>query len=439
MEKNIGARILKIQKPDVITGDILKDWLKWHSEEIERYNELEKYYLGEHNINGRTVRIKNNANNKVVVNFCEFITNTLSAYFMSKAITYKADESTEETLKGINRLNVSDEQDFEIAKNMSIYGHGFSILYYDEFSNVRFEGLKPTNTFLVYDSESIGEKKIFGVRYSESGEGDKKRYTVNVYDEKNVTVYILDSKYKLISTDEKIHLYKGIPIIEYKNNDERVGDFETVITLQDAYNILTSDRVNNVENVVNSLLVLVNYNLDEDETSDLVKTLKKHGVLTIDDHGDAKYISNPIDAGMTEQLRKDIREDIFNISCCPNMSDEKFSGNSSGIAIKFKMWNTEQKTGIKEKKFKRATMEKWYLISNTPKVTDFDIMSVDIVFDRNLPTNAVEAVEIAKNVFGTISERSYLEFIGKHIGIEDIDEEIKLIEAEREKQMDNIL
>ncbi|MGL5745794.1 MAG: phage portal protein [Cetobacterium sp.] len=436
---NIGARVLKVSKPDKITGTVLKEWLEWHKEEVKRYEELKRYYLGEHSIGSRSVRIKNNANNKVTVNFCEFITNTLSAYFMSKTVGYKADESTEKILKGLNRLNVSDEHDFELAKSMGIYGHGFEVLYYDASGNVRFEQLLPENTFMVYDADELGERKIYAVRYLVKGSSAKKTYTVSVYDDVNLTTYVLDGKMSIVSTDENQHLYNGIPVVEYKNNDERTGDFESIISLQDAYNILSSDRVNNVENVVNSLLVLVNYNMDEEETSDLVRTLKKHGILTTDEHGDAKYISNSIDAGMVEQLRNDIREDIFTISCCPNMSDEKFSGNSSGIAIKFKMWNTEQKTGIKEKKFKRALTEKWYLISKTPLLTGFNVMSIDMVFDRNLPTNAVEAVEIAKNVFGTISERSYLEFVGKHIGIEDIDEEIKLISEERETELDKII
>ena len=45
-----------------------------------------------------------------------------------------------------------------------------------------------------------------------------------------------------IGKDEP-HAFGKVPIIEYKNNPEFLGDFEPVISLIDAYNLLQSDRV----------------------------------------------------------------------------------------------------------------------------------------------------------------------------------------------------
>lgn len=46
-----------------------------------------------------------------------------------------------------------------------------------------------------------------------------------------------------VSTDDQIvdeydNLFNAVPLIEYRNNEERQGDFEQLISLIDAYNLL---------------------------------------------------------------------------------------------------------------------------------------------------------------------------------------------------------
>ena len=49
---------------------------------------------------------------------------------------------------------------------------------------------------------------------------------------------------KLVKGEESVHLFSKVPVIEYVNNSERLGDFEVVLPLIDAYNMLQSDRIN---------------------------------------------------------------------------------------------------------------------------------------------------------------------------------------------------
>lgn len=438
----IGAQILKTTIPKEPTKQELEQWITWHETQKIRYKKLYDYYKGEHNINGRVIRINGNANNKTVVNWCGFITDTLSGYFLSIPVEYKSgDDKTLEYIKKINRNNVADDEDYELAKMASIFGHAFEILYYSNASNIKFNKCSPMNTFMLYDVNELEEVPRAAVRYQrnkDNSDASKEVVIVQYYTDKSVTTYTMDNTYNIISSETESHYYTSVPVIEYLNNEERIGDFEKIITLQDAYNIVTADRTNNVENVVNSLLVFINYAppSTDPEMKQLLQKLKDHGLIFIDRDGDIKYISNPLDGTTVENLRKDLKEDILNIASCPNMSDENFGGNTSGIAIKYKLWNTEQKTGTKEKKFRTALYKRLELISSSPKTEPFAWQDLDLVFTRNVPVNTAERIESATKIYGTVSTKAYLGYIGPAIGIENIDAELKELEDEKKKRVE---
>ena len=43
-----------------------------------------------------------------------------------------------------------------------------------------------------------------------------------------------------------------VPIVRYKNNDERMGDYERVLTLIDAYDRLQSDRIDDKDQFIDA-------------------------------------------------------------------------------------------------------------------------------------------------------------------------------------------
>ena len=59
---------------------------------------------------------------------------------------------------------------------------------------------------------------------------------------------------KLISTEP--NPLGMVPIIEYQNNSQRQGSFETVISLLDALNTATSDRLNGLAQHIQEINVV---------------------------------------------------------------------------------------------------------------------------------------------------------------------------------------
>ena len=111
------------------------------------------------------------------------------------------------------------------------------------------------------------------------------------------------------------------------------------------------------------------------------------------------------------------------------MNDEKFSGNTSGVAMKYKHWGAEQVVSTKERKFKKSLKERLKLIAESVKTKNFDYRGVDIKFNRNIPVNNAETIESLVKLKGVISDESLFSQM-RFLGIKDAQKEIDRIKKE---------
>jgi len=103
-------------------------------------------------------------------------------------------------------------------------------------------------------------------------------------------------------------------------------------------------------------------------------------------------------------------KDIHKFSHCPDMSDENFAGNSSGVAIQYKLLGTENLISGKERKFKRGLQQRLELISRIQGLmgANFDWRAIDILFRRNIPANLSEVATMVKQLEGIVSNETLL-------------------------------
>ena len=79
---------------------------------------------------------------------------------------------------------------------------------------------------------------------------------------------------------------------------------------------------------------------------------------------DAEYITKDLDEEKMDVLRKVVEDDIFKISGTPNFTDRNFIGNSTGVALRFKLLSFEQKAKNKERCFNKSLFERLELYSS---------------------------------------------------------------------------
>ena len=96
------------------------------------------------------------------------------------------------------------------------------------------------------------------------------------------------------------------------------------------------------------------------------------------------------------------------------MSDESFTGNTSGVAIKYKLIGLEQIRSRKEREFKKGLQRRIELISNIRQLksqTPIDFRDIEITFTANIPANTQEQAQIVKLLDGLVSQKRLLSLL----------------------------
>lgn len=415
-----------------ITPQILAKLIEKHQTTHERFNTLYNYYIGEHAIKNRLKVSKDTANNKIICNHAKYITDMIQSYLTGNPVTYSASEEYDiEALKNAYLEQDIASLDSTLVKAMSIYGRAYELIYADEHSQPRSLKLSPQNAFVCY-SQSAAEKPLFGVYYYKRYDLDGycKGTVCQVYTDTQIFTYKsnTDSWAGMSLESTARHYFGAVPIIEYRNNEERQGDFEQLISLIDAYNILQSDRVNDKEQFVDAFLFLVNCDIDDEQA----RKLRRERILMGYDGAAAEYLSKVLNEADIKVLRDDIKDDIHRLSHVPDLSDESFGNNLSGVAIKYKLLGFEQHVKNKERNFTRSLRKRFELYNTFLALKScmqaVPTHRVDIVFTYNLPANELEVAQMISYLTGLASNETLL---GQLSFIGDAKEETELAKKEQ--------
>ena len=411
-----------------MTTAIIEKLISLDMEENARKLKLKDYYLGKHAILQRSFDDASKPNNKVVNPYANYITTLMVGYFVGEPVEYTSeDEQALAKLKEIFEYNDEPSVNKEIAKNQSIYGVGYEILFIDEDGNPRFKPLPSEGMILVY-SDTIDEELLYAIRYwkSKDIETGQEKDVIEVYSAIDICRYEKDmSSIRLV--DQKYHLWGQIPVNVYYNNAEAMGDFERVISEIDAYDSFESDSVNEADYFADSYLALSG--MEGTEAEDIV-AMKEKRVLLFPEGGSASWLTKNINDAWIEHEKERLDKDIHKFSFCPPMTDSDFAYNSSGVAMKYKLLGLETAVGFKESEFEKGLRRRIELLYTVVKMVngDMDYLDINIVFTRNLPQDMAEAVDTVTKLDGIVSDETRLALLPL-----DIDAQAELAAVEEKK------
>lgn len=405
--------------------------VKEHEKTITRLSKLKRYYDGEHDILKRKKKT-DLANRKLVVNHAEYITDFATAYFIGNPVKYSFSDEEERTeddelLEAYKKANI-EQVDTELSRDISIYGIGIEFVYQDKHGNTRSTNLDPRIAFVVMD-DTVEENYLLGVhkikKHDENGKVT--REFLNVFSESCMYVFeYKNSEIKLIETKE--NLFGMVPFVEYWNKLNQKGDFESVLELIDAYNLLQSDRINDKEQFVDSLLVLYGtlFGDTTDEKVETAKRLRELGLLELSNEDRVEYVSKTFNETEIEILKTSLTNDIHKISKVPNLTDENFAGNSSGVAMRYKLLGLEQLAQTKEKYFRIGLKERLRLYSRilSIKAIEVDIDDIQMTFSRSLPVNELETAQLVSTLQNQVSQETLISLLPF---VEDVKSEIEKV------------
>ena len=96
-------------------------------------------------------------------------------------------------------------------------------------------------------------------------------------DEKIVRHFRLSDGYQWTDKGRK-HYFEGVPAVEYIENDERMGIFESALPMINAYNKAISEKANDVDYFADAYLKVLGTYLDDDD----IKHIRDDRIINFD-------------------------------------------------------------------------------------------------------------------------------------------------------------
>ncbi|GGI64243.1 phage portal protein [Limosilactobacillus caviae] len=413
----------------------LQSFMRRNIQYAQEYKHNMQMYLGNHDILKQQRRMYG-PDNRLVANLPHYIVDTYNGFFTGIPPKISLDdEANNKALQQWNDTNSLQDKLSEISKQTDIYGRSFAFVYQDEASNTCVAYASPVEAFMIYD-DTVARKPFAFVRYWRNTESGL--WCGTIYYADGIENFAGTS----VEDTETPNPYSMVPAVEFYGNEERQGVFDNVKTLIDALDKVLSQKANQVEYFDNAYLKILGLDLDEDgdglPDANLIGNQMIYSPNVDASNADVGFISKPDGDNMQEHIIDRLVSMIYQVSMVANLNDEAFAGNSSGVALQYKLLPMRNMAANKERKFRQALRKLYRVIFSAGKVTKSKEAWQDLVFDfkRNLPINMADEADTLQKLSGIVSKETA--FRNSSL-IDDPKKEIERMKKEKQEAMEEAL
>ena len=224
--------------------------------------------------------------------------------------------------------------------------------------------------------------------------------------------------------------YTSVPLSIYKINRTSQPLFEAEKKMIDAHDNLISKSVNEIDRF-NALIALFPDSVD----AEFIQRLEEYKV--VDNLGDydrwPEFLEKSLDKinAFYSDLANRLERYIHKTMKVPDFSDEKFAGNQSGVAIRFKLMGMEFKAASIDAYFNAGLFQRNKLINEVLNsgTKQWENYNISIDSKRNIPVDDETKAEVAMKLMSVVSRETLLKYLPEEI-VADVELELKLLEDE---------
>lgn len=351
--KQIFTSVEEFTRDNII--EVLQKAVRVHKQNVTEMDYLYNVYKGKQDIEDR----KKTLNSYILYQICENrakeIVDFKTSFLVGDAIKYSAVEDdyadAVDTLNDFCRTEGKESVDYDLIEWFNICGTAYRMILpkaekVEDESPFEVYSLDPRTAFVAYSSK-VGHKPVLSCYYTTD---DNKITTYSVYAHNpngNVFFEIVDREITRFET----WTLPTLPIIEYPHGKSRMGAFEPVLDLLNALNTLDSNRLESIEQFVQSLLVLTNCKLPDEFDANSIKEMGLIELIsTAENKASITQIANTLDQTNTQTLKEDMLQAIRQIVSMPNVTSSNTSGDN-GLAVLYRNgWEGAYESAMKDQK-----------------------------------------------------------------------------------------
>ena len=267
------------------------------------------------------------------------------------------------------------------------WGNTYSLCYLDEENNVRIKQVQSWQAKVEYDDNG---EPLKGYVYYPIDE----RMHIWEYDGVYVTEWIASksgASYVLL-TEPKEHGFKGIPLIEWCNNDNKQGNSELAVPLMDAYDRLISDNITESATFRAAYLLLKNMGFLDDKTK---AEMAKTGVFSGGADADARFLTKDINPEFIRFVMSETWAGIWIVSSSVDPKALASLTNATAFQISQMYRNMEEDCKDTEAEwlisleYLDRILKSYWTGLDVRSVNDYSTEDINYDFKRNIPNDVM--------------------------------------------------
>lgn len=333
-----GRKIAYTSVPEITEKNVIKvlgDTIGTFNINRVAINYLWKYKNGDQPTRYRTKTMRDDVCNRVIENHAWEIVRFKVGQTYGEPIQFislKDDDRINKAVDALNdyfRASRKQKADVNCGEWQSAVGMGFKAVQ-RKSGEIPFRVVSPTpmNTYIVYSEET--QEAMMAVQWlkNEDNEYYYRCFTDTwEFQVKNGALLAIDVSADGTKVFKRLHGYNGIPIVEYPNNQDRLSDVELVIDLLDAINNMQSNRMDSIEQFVQSFMKFINCEIDEET----FKKMKEMGAIVVksnngnENKADVDIMTQELNQTQTQVAKDDLWNNALSILAIPNKQ-----GNTGG-------------------------------------------------------------------------------------------------------------
>lgn len=308
----------------------------------------------------RTKTIRDDIVNHVVENHAWEIVRFKMGQTYGEPIMYNSLSKEEKINEAVDRFNGYLRAAGKAAKDLSMgewqsaVGTGFeAIQLKDEKSEIPFRIVVPTpmDTFVIY-SRQTQEPMLSVQQLKDENKNIYYQCFTNTHEYRIQNSGLLPLSMSGDNTPvyERLHTFGEIPIVEYPNNQDRMSDIELVISMLDAINNMQSNRMDSIEQFVQSWVKFINCDID----TNLFEQMKMSGALVVksnngsENKADVDIMTQELNQTQTQVAKDDLWDNTLSILAIPNKQSNT-GGDTQGAVELRNGWDfSKQAAKIKD-------------------------------------------------------------------------------------------
>ncbi|QCZ43729.1 phage portal protein [Levilactobacillus brevis] len=477
--------------------DAIKPILSWfvndhYTNQLPRLLTLERYYQAENDIHfWRSDKAPDRADNRITSGLPRYITDQKVGYQFGNPLKFaysdpdKPDDSGEDIVNAIAAFNDAVDEPYHekvMSKNLNNTGRAYELTYVKQGTNdLALRAIDPAHCFVVYDT-TIDLNSLFAVRYYMVKFMETTTYYVEVYTDSMVYYFTStdspNGEYTL--TGQSSHFFGTVPITEYKLNDERLGAWEPKLDEIDAYDKSISEMANSQEDFNNAILMISGDVDDEDDLDNAIPLTDTAGEQVTDSQGNpiykvdsinpenrilfikpsiidnsngsptivpttAEYLTKELGAEGWKTYNERLLADIHKDTNTPDVTDQNFAANASGVAMSYKLWGSDQERATQQSLYTRGIKRRIRLLATYWTKTSLikstaEAEHVNPSYTPNLPKNDNEVITNAALLLktGAISNQTFWEAVESATGVKPDGEEKRMKDQKAQDKQDGL-